>query len=260
MPTRANWGIIVVASAFVLVLIGGAVYAAYQSSHPSTVTTTSTVSDTTAGDWQGALALIATTTNANGEYIAPKELSPTEALSRELFVKYAQLKQSGASTAEQSKAIDSIVAQNAVVVKPTTVYTLGSIHTSTTLKVTDYDIAVTSILRRSTAIKEYELTTFSKTIGAVDTNGTPTLIQASTVYRSIEADLAKMSVPKTLANEHLALLQSVSSLADTTKLMGTWSGDPVTALVYIDAFTRADHATQVAVAAVYSKMVTLAKK
>lgn len=265
MPIRANWGIVAVACGFVVLAIGVAVGTAYYQKAPSTPTTitadASGQNSYSDSDWKSTLATIATSTiDANGNFVAPVGLSPTEVLSQALLVKYLQINKDGNVTEEEkSAAIRDIITQNVKPITPNTTYTLGNIRTSKSAPLNTYAGALANALNKSRAVTEYELQTFSRTTGLDNYNGTPQLVAAGGIYRTIERDLTQMQVPSALANEHLALLQNVSMLAQATNLMGTWSGDPITALADMDAFIKADRATQVAITNLFSKINKLAK-
>jgi hypothetical protein len=260
METRAPWVNIAVAGVCAVVLMGTAVafgYTQRNSASTGTVTAVTTKTDTTSTEddgWRAALDAIASTTvAADGSYKAPSSLPPTEAVARELFADYIQKKQDGTLTKEeQVSTINKLIAQNVATVTPSVTYTLGNVKTDSSVSVSVYAGALAASLQKSTAVKEYELTTFARTIGQNNTSGTPTLASAAVVYATIEKELLAMRVPPKVAAEHLSLLQAVSNLAHATKLMSTWSGDPIVALSYVDAFAKAEQSTQTSVATLFA--------
>ncbi len=259
METRTQWGMVAVAGVFVLLIIAGAVSTVYFKTDIGTIAPVAfenSQTSTASGDWMSILSEIATTTlDAEGNYIAPQELPPTERVSREVLAAYLSLKADGTlSEAEKNEAISEIIARNITPINIRSPYLASSLKISDTADIGVYAGALTRSLSRSAMVKEYELTTFSKTIGQKNYAGTPALASAAEIYKGIEKDLQAMTVPRVVSQEHLALLNAVASLSNATKLLSTWSGDPLMGLSYADAFVQADNETASALTALYDKL------
>ncbi len=205
-------------------------------------------------DWSSSLSKVIpasayTSSSSTGPYRAPTGLTPTEKMAREVVSGYYETRNNndGAFTAaDRAELIKEVVARNTVVIAPTRTYTIANIQTDPNLKTTNYAALVIKTLKSADSVNEFEIDTFSRTVGANNVHGTPKLVGAAATYLSIERSLAEMKVPPALAQDHLELLQGVALLAESTKLMGRWGGDPVLALAYLDAFIRADRAVEVA--------------
>ena len=265
MPTRTNWGIIAVAVAFALVAIGVALTTSYfskSSTDTGAPVATQSVKSADQEDWMSVLSQIATTSvDKNGNYVAPRELGKTEAITQEFVVAYLQLKNNDTlTTDEKNKKFQEIITREVQPVASTQAYTLTSLKTSQSVDLGTYADALTEALAKSTAVKEYELTTFARTVGSKRTTGTPALAEDATIYRGIERDLLAMQVPQQLAQEHLAVLQTVANLAQLNELMAKWSGDPIVGMSYLDAFFKADSKAMLVVNTLYTRLVALAQK
>ncbi len=195
------------------------------------------------------------------EYRAPKTFSTTDALARELYVDYTQLAAQGSFTAkERNDMLADIAKRNIETPILTQNITRADLHIKTDTPVETYTALTTIILREATKVKEYELAAFARTVNAGNVTGTPALKEAATLYANIGRALLVMEVPPTLADKHLALIKSVRALSSTVSLMGTWEGDPLDALSYMDAFNRAEGENQKSVSELFSLAATLLKK
>ena len=113
------------------------------------------------------------------------------------------------------------------------------------------------ILRESTAVREYELSTFKRAVQTQNYYGSPELNDAATKYREIEAALLAMQVPASVASEHLDLVNAVGTLANTVSAMASWGGDPFAGLAYTNAFLTAENMVDTALNALAVKIDTL---
>jgi hypothetical protein len=196
-----------------------------------------------------------------GEFRAPPELSTTPSIAQELVATYYKLKsQNKLNTPEADAALNSLITRNVKAVEPADTYTLTSVHSDQAVTLEAYAGAVGTSMEKSATVQEYELVTFARTVGHNNTSGTPELEAAARVYHSIESDLVAAHVPPALATQHLAVIKSIAYLAQATELLGGWSGDPIDALAYVDAFVRAEHQSQNAFNALFSAMITVGKK
>jgi hypothetical protein len=264
METRTDWRIVAISACAAFVLIGSAyALAAVQSSEPAPIEAPIVVGTPTPADdsWRNTLTTVTTQpVGPQGEYLAPKELPPGEAMARELLESYVRLKESGQYTpSETQTAVQNIITRHAPTLTPPT-YEAGALRTDPENDIVVYAGELTRILTQSTKIKEYELKTFARSIGELNTKGSPTLTNASTIYRTIETELAGMRVPSAVVNEHLAVLNSGAALGYTTSLMAGWNGDPIFALAYIDQFVEAERDVQLSISALYRKLGVIAQK
>jgi hypothetical protein len=264
MPTDTNWRVIAVALVAAIGLIVGALVVSLGQEVEATVAVVEpgAYESAASSEWKEAIDAIAPKPATTlSEYVAPKELPVTDAMARELLASYLSYKQDGVLTAsEKQAAVDAIIARNIKTIVPSKLYTDTDLTPSQTNDIIAYSGTLTEILARSTEIKEYELRTFSKSIGANDINGSPTLEKAATVYAGIEQSLQKLPVPNTVRTEHLALLNRTAELQHATELMATWTGDPTQALAYMDAFVKAERDVQLTMSALYRKLAQIAQK
>lgn len=114
------------------------------------------------------------------------------------------------------------------------------IGTNQTLSV--YTQLVFAILKESTKVYQNELALFQKTIDDRNYSGTPALQQTALLYKKIAAALLAIEVRPEVANEHLALVNSINALANTVNLMAVWEGDTLQSLLYTDAYIREQNA------------------
>jgi len=184
-------------------------------------------------DWQKTLA------NAvNQEYDGT---SPTNKVARELSSRYESVfANTDITLSERSEALSELIEKN--VVKPASgaPITLDELTVRQDAALDVYAQLVILILRQSSNVREYELVSFSRAIQQKNYSGTPELKEAATIYTRIRNALVLVEVPPSVADEHLALANSVGALANIVSAMGKWSGDPITGLTYLDSFIAAE--------------------
>lgn len=258
MKSRMNWGILLLAGAFSLFFIGAATWPILFKSDTAPVGSVepARAEVIATGEWQKAFqSIVPEQIGTSTPYRAPKELTTTSAVGKELFAGYIESRRDGQFTAsEQQTLIEDLIQRNIRPIAAPVSYTLGALKTSATTPIDKYAGSLITTLRKSQEIQEYELITFSRSLGRKNHSGTPELKAAATNYKTIEQTIFRMSVPSSVAPEHLALLKGVSFLAESVRLMGEWNGDPILALAYVDAFNRAERAVQVATSNLFLKM------
>lgn len=261
METRTNWVIVLVASSFAVLVIGIAAVAASYQPTPAAVAPLTAEQGTTpqapaSDDWRAAVSSLAPQSEGpDGEYRAPKELGATDAIFRELMASYFESTTDGNLTVEErDAAVAEVLQRNIQAVVAPTMYTLADVSVDPSGSIQTYAGQFTEALARSTQIKEYELTSFARTVGQGNARGTVSLQDAAAIYKGIEKELASMSVPGAVAQEHLAVLKSITQIAYVTSLLGSWSGEPTQALSFIDAFVRAERDVQLTLYNAYRKM------
>lgn len=174
-------------------------------------------------------------------YRAPAGLSPTEAMARELFAEYNSKKVDGTYSArDQQQTIENLIERHVEPVSASKIYGVSDIKLKTGTTDDAYAGVLISVLRESEKVEVYELVHFAHAVGAKDFNGTPELIASAALYRAIVNKMGTIEVPPHVATEHIALMQAISNLADAAQYLGTWSGDPLVALSYVDYFTTSE--------------------
>ena len=182
-----------------------------------------------------------TPTEPLANYRAPAGLSPTEAMARELFAEYNSKKVDGTySTKDQQQTIENLIERHVEPVRASKVYGVSDIKLKSGVADEVYAGALIGVLRESESVEVYELVHFAHAVGNHDFNGTPELIADAALYRAIVTKLGTIEVPPHVATEHIALMQAISNLADAVQYLGTWSGDPLMALSYVDHFTATE--------------------
>jgi hypothetical protein len=268
MRASTNWRIVAVALVAALVPIGVSLAAVYypatedETATPIEVSTYRTFFKDTGEAWRGALNAIATPlATSTKDFRAPLELSTTDALGEELIATFLTLQsENKIGTEEAKQSYIEAMKRNVTVINPNDTYTLASIRTDPKMTTDQYAETFGVIIDRANSIREYELALFAGAVHVKDTNGTPALQSAARVYRTIERDLAGTSVPTGLADAHLRLLKSTAFLAQSVELMGDWSGDPIDAMSYTDAFVRAERQNKVAFDNLFATIVKLNKQ
>lgn len=216
----------------------------------------------TDGDGVGDAEEIASGTNplkagtensASAEYTAPKALTPTEALSRELFANYAAAKQSGAalSTNEANAVASGAITKNVPDIGKPKTYILSDLNVSSGAAIEVYQTALLHTFEKMTAIREYELTTFARVIENDDTSGLEKLVTAGKVYGEVVKDMLSMPVPPKVAEVHLATVNDLSGLAHATDALTTWNGDALFGLDLVNNFAKAEEAFGNSVSSLY---------
>ena len=262
-PRLAPVGVALVGA---LCVIGLAVYAVQPS------TSTVTVKDSTlvsveeqpargGADWALLLAAIASTTTdvSPSEFRAPKELSTTEAIVQELAATQLLLSDGSMSSSDAERIIAELAKRNIKPVAPNDTYTAASLTVVSTVTLEDYAEHLRTAMESSAYVDEYELTVFARTLKLEDHDGTPALNRAAGLYRTVEHALVAMPVPPALTTAHLELVKSVAFLARSVELMAGWTGDHFDALVYIDAFVRAEVGVERALNSLGSAMLKFGK-
>ncbi|MEK7530683.1 MAG: hypothetical protein AAB573_02350 [Patescibacteria group bacterium] len=182
-----------------------------------------------------------TPTEPLANYRAPAGLSPTEAMARELFAEYNSKKVDGTYSArDQQQTVENLIERHVEPIRASKIYGVSDIKLKSGTTDDTYAGALITTLRESEKVEVYELVHFAHAVGAKDFNGTPELVADAALYRSIVIQLGTIEVPPHVATEHIALMQAISNLADATQYLGTWTGDPLMALSYVDYFTATE--------------------
>ncbi len=190
-------------------------------------------------------------------YRAPSGLASTDALARELFSEYAELKKTGGvqSTQAVDATLSELITRRVKEIQPEKNVALKDLTIKGDISVAVYEKNVSDILRKSLAVKEYELSTFARVMSDGDVSALQSLQSSALLYATLQNELMKTPVPSSLAGDHLRMVQSVGSIAQVVSLLSKWGGDPLDALVYVNAFAEAE----IKVAENISKVFSLAR-
>jgi len=166
----------------------------------------------------------------SASYVAPKALTSSEALARELFAGYAQIKQGGTFDASQvDTVITNIINQNT----PTT-NSAPPLYSVTNLSIAKEDSASTRATYRSKvdaislktyAVPESELITVKKLLDTGDAVHINTLRSDAKIYRGIVQDLLKVPVPSSYATTHVTLINSFNATASAVMRLADSTND-----------------------------------
>lgn len=174
-------------------------------------------------------------------YVAPKGLAPTEALARELFVGYADIRKDGTiGEAERDTVIADMVLRRSKEITSVGVFEISDLTVADDTPAAVYEGALISILKKSTAVREYELMVFARVVNSGTASELKKIEAAAVIYQDILDSLLAVSVPTPLAVDHLKLVNSIASLAAATEALALWSGDPLDALAVVNAFSEAE--------------------
>lgn len=257
-----RFGPVGVAAAFALVAVGLALYAA-QAPAPRTNETNdvSAVSAApVAGEWLSLVTKFASssTNRVPTLFTGTQPQTTAGALAQEIVALEQSVLSGALRQSEVNDALAEIVKKHITPVKANDVYTTASLNIAP-VTLEDYAGALSKAMSGTELIEEYELTTFARALKIDDHDGTPELQRSAAIYRAVEKRLIAQSVPETLAPAHLGLIKSVAFMAQSIELMGNWTGDQGEALIFIDAFLRADTQVENALDALGSAMIKYGK-
>lgn len=221
MESRRSWGIVYVAGAFALIVIGGA----YLVSHnPLRRTVVIGLAD-------GSAAVQGTGSAA----------APSQALSQDLYAGYLNLTQQGSFTsAERDQMLAGIVKKDVNPENVVPAVTLANLNIASTTTPDRYLALLAVILNQASIVKRYELAVFTDNVSAGVKTGSPELAADADLYKRIAIAILIMQVPPALAPQHLEVVKSVGALAHAVSNMAEWNGDPIQALAEADTFNKAE--------------------
>lgn len=194
-------------------------------------------------------------------YVAPKGLTSTEALARELFVGYASARQDGSVNKDEIEdAITTIVERHTAESSSAKHYTLADIQIENDVNLDAYASSVTKALRDAGQVREYELSVFARAIEKENNEELQKLAETAKIYTAIKNKLLALEVPGDVAPEHLAFVNSMEGLAHEIQRMSEWGGDPLDALVLVGTYGTAEDDMVGALDALFAFMETLKKQ
>lgn len=194
-------------------------------------------------------------------YTAPRGLSSSDALARELFVTYAELRENGKVDAtEATLALSALAEKRVAQFKAPTVYATSNLTIKSAVSIFEYERQVSQALAAADVVREYELNVFARAMSENRATELARLGTTSRVYRDIVKALLLIPVTEQLSADHLALVNGVSELESATSLMSMWGGDPVDALVLVGRFVDAEEYFSVSVENIYTLIAALKKR
>lgn len=174
-------------------------------------------------------------------YVAPKGLTSTEALARELFVGYAGARQDGSLNKDEiGDTIATIVERYAAESSSAKRYILTDIQIENDVNLDAYAGSVTKALKDAGQVREYELSIFARAIEKESEEELQKLAETAKIYTTIKNKLLALEVPGDVAPEHLAFVNSMEGLAHEIQRMSQWGGDPLDALVLVGTYGEAE--------------------
>lgn len=225
MESRRSWGIVYVAGAFALIVIGGAFF--YSRS----------------GGLKGLLtggATVRTTDSAIAPTDGAEAIAPAQALSQDLYAGYFNLTQQGSFTsAERDQMLADIVKKDVNPENVVPAVTLANLNIASTTSTDKYLALLAVILNQASTVKRYELAVFTDNVAAGIKTGSPELAADADLYKRIAMAILIMQVPPALATQHLEVVKSVGALSRAVSNMAEWNGDPIQALAEADTFNKA---------------------
>jgi hypothetical protein len=285
METRTNWGMIVLGVLFAVIAISVAGVTFYFESSTTSPTPLSYVSEPTVAqlpdsdndgipDWQEKIfGSNPERADSNGNGISDAQelafgtlvdtgtTSPTGSLTQDLLQKYTALRNGNTFTTEDLDAVaQKLVNTHVQIPNVADTVSLNELNIIATSSAETYTQLLLIILRQSTQIKEHELTTFRRTVEAKQYGGNAALTADAVLYKKIQDALIKIDVPSQVSIEHLSVVNSIGSLANIVTLMSVWSGDPLTGIVYVDTFNKAESDVSQSVATLLTRIGSLMKK
>lgn len=194
-------------------------------------------------DWRNSLADLYPQRESSAGYIAPSALPTSEALGRELFVSYLNLRDQGEISDEAlDEVVRELIGRNTPTGEPTqyafTDLVAGSEDTA--VGNAAYEAGVAEALKKGNAITQYELSSFYAYLESGNTAHINTLKFSLSVYESVLEDLLALPVPPSRMSVHLELVNSLSDVIHVLTLMSTKYDDPYTMLIAIDKFVAAE--------------------
>lgn len=194
-------------------------------------------------------------------YEAPRGLPTTDALTRELLSRYADIRKDGVVTEEETRGIiEELVSERISISSEPPSYTFASLSVEEDVSISAYENALTEALKKATTVPEYELNVFAR---AISENSAPELAKLAAtagVYNSIRDSLLALEVPEGVASQHLALVNELSAFSTAVYDLSRWGGDPLDALALINAFSATESRMSESMREVYAVTRLLKKQ
>ena len=166
------------------------------------------------------------------------DLTATERLSREFFVKYMSYKKGGKSLtkAEQNQLLEETLQ------KATEEVTLGKTYSEKDIVITTandtgayelYGNSIGSAILRNSFKTENELVLLERALRTRSVDDLNTIGKIAAGYRAILADFLLVPTPKDLVKEHVRLISNIDTIATALKNMTLIASDPVQSIVAV---------------------------
>lgn len=194
-------------------------------------------------------------------YSAPGGLSTTEALARELFASYTDIRSDGSvSESEVDSAVSDIIARRITLGSDAKQYSAQSLIIEDDVPISAYEGSLKRAVRDATTkVSEYELNTFARAFVDNDTAALKKLEDVASMYDAAREKILTLEVPPELVQEHLAMLNGVSAVTAAVEGLSKWGGDPIDALVLVDTFDQAEQRMKKSVGELYALIAALQK-
>lgn len=221
-----------------------------QSSQNTAIIDTSTPSSiaTSNTDWKKAFVERISTPQIETKSTAAKNLSTattnqqisnTDKLGREIFSKYAELKQSGNTNSDTAtKMVQDLIEQSIINSSGPTIYSISEVKVNqdTSLAVAkQYGNEVGNIMK-SNAPSQNEVTLAYQGMQKEDYSFLKVVNANLTAYEKILSQLLALSVPKNLVGYHISMLNGMSSLIFVDSSLSRVESDPLSSLVGLSEY------------------------
>jgi len=181
---------------------------------------------------------------ATNVYVAPKALTTSDAIARELFAQYSFLKEQEDFDPDSiSGAIGDIIQRHTDENTASSAYTVSDIRIATSdneaVRIA-YINSVTSALLQTSTVPEYELQTVSALLETNDAAHVATLQNNARIYRAVVIQLLTVSTPAAYVDVHLEFVNALNALASAVSALSTSYTDPYDMLIAVDSFAAAE--------------------
>ncbi|PIR85084.1 hypothetical protein COU15_02835 [Candidatus Kaiserbacteria bacterium CG10_big_fil_rev_8_21_14_0_10_45_20] len=276
MERRNSASVVIIAGVLAALIMAGALFLSHDSLSENQATgkiisvpeaPIQTANNNALEDWREELLKIGITKNTNtasaeeGPYTAPRGLASSEALARELFVTYSELKGEESINASVANAKLSEIASHQIDKFPSaTTYTQSSLTIESGYSIRAYEEAINKAFRSANTVTEYELNTFARAMSENSSSELKKLKSVALTYTSIKNILLNTAVPEEVVEEHLDLVNSMSKIALAVEQMSAWGGDSVDALILVGKFSDAESSLQEALNSLFTFTSALKKR
>lgn len=197
----------------------------------------------------------------NSSYVAPRGLPTTEALAREVFSRYAELKNDGSLTvSETNEALAELVQSRlgeARVNAP--VHVRSELTVESDVSLDAYESSLIAALNEASRVREYELNVFARAVSENKNTELAKLRTTAIIYQSIRERLLTLEVPTRVADDHLALVNALAAIETSTMELGRWTGDPLDALVLVNNFSESETSMRTSMSDLFTRLSILKK-
>ncbi|MEK7613322.1 MAG: thrombospondin type 3 repeat-containing protein [Patescibacteria group bacterium] len=196
----------------------------------------------------------------NAPYVAPRGLPTTEALARELLSTYAELKAGGNLNAEETNtALLSLLERRLQEPTLPPTFTRSQLTIENDVSLDAYQGALTNAFNEASRVREYELNVFARAISENRSAELAKLKTTAVIYESIRDTLLAIEVPERVADDHLAVVNSLSSIETAVAGLASWGGDPLDALALVNTFSESETTLRLTLTDLFTRLTILKK-